>query len=355
MAFSPLSAHVDAIIAASVRENAVLLDYPNQATVKCGAAKGRMGDGGMFSRASEVEDIWRPSRGHRGRDESADSEIELTRCCAITFDCPAEVVHDVWFRKHFLRHRWDTRTVADSRPLDDPPPLRGSLTNDERGDGARRGADGETFNENTDTLLVWLRSTPKPLISTRDFIYAYRCVDVSSDGKTRLYAGASLDPRIVSEHPGLEVPQEAGAEAEGSVRAWLQGCGRVEALGPTRCRMTYCLRVRPKGDIPKFVVQAVANETVYTLYDLRKQCEAVYARRLNRRKANKGTKNKKRRRRRKLKKSTSEKGNKPMPTTPPAKQSGVLSRIVGSGDRDSHVLITSASQTKRTVSARSRL
>ena len=172
-----------------------------------------------------------------------------------------EIVHNVWFRKHFLRRHWDTRTVADSRPLDDPPPLG-----------------------NSETLLVWLRSMPKPLISARDFLYAYRCVDVSDDGKTRLYAGASLDPDVVASHAGLKAP--AGVVgATGCVRAWLQGCGRVEALEGNKCRMTYCLRVRPMGDLPKFVVQAVANETVYTLFDLRKRCEAAYARRRKRKKA----------------------------------------------------------------------
>ena len=344
---SPLSEHLDAVIAASVRDNAVLLDYPNAATVKCGAAKGRMGDGGMFSRASEVEDIWRPSRGPRGRDESANGEeVELTRCCAITFDCPAEVVHDVWFRKHFQRHRWDTRTVADSRPLDHPPSMDGG-----QGDkGSDGNGNGNDHDEDSNTLLVWLRSTPKPLISTRDFIYAYRCVDVSADGKTRLYAGASLDPHIVAEHAGLAVPEAAtgSANTAGSVRAWLQGCGRVEVLGPRSCRMTYCLRVQPKGDIPKFVVQAVANETVYTLYDLRKQCEAVYARRLNRRNMDEGRRRKKKRKKKKKKKML--------------KQNKVLSRLGGGGGSNggsssgsSSLLKKSSSRIRRAAIPRARL
>ena len=120
---SALGLHVDQVIADSVRENVVLLDYPNAETVKCGTARGRMGDTGVFTRSAELADIWKPRAGHRGRDESAWGEIELTRCCALTFACPAAVVHEVWFRKHFLRHRWDTRTVADSRPLDQPPSL----------------------------------------------------------------------------------------------------------------------------------------------------------------------------------------------------------------------------------------
>ena len=272
MTTTPLGKHVDEIIAASVRDNLVLLDYPNFATVKCGTAKGKMGDSGMFSSSSETVDIWRPASGHRGRDESETGEIELTRCCSVVFECPADVVHDVWFKNHFRRKKWDLRTVADSRRLDKPPAL---FRTSNSGDVA-----SSNYVDMDNTLLVWLRSTPKPMISTRDFIYAYRYVSMSDDGKTRLYAGASIGQQFVQEYEGLEVPTAAKDGTSGSVRAWLQGCGRVEALSQNACKMTYCLRVRPKGNIPKFVVQSVANETVYTLFDLRKRCETVYKRRL---------------------------------------------------------------------------
>lgn len=271
-----LAAHVRAGLQDSVRANAPLLDHHlhekqsgGGLTIACGVARGRMGDSGgglagrLFGGAGrrdkeEQHVIWRPAGGPRGNDEAPDgSGTEVTRCCAIDFACPADVVHEIWLHKHTQRYKWDQRTVAASR-------LIGAIrVDDDEGGGVE--------DDDRKALIVWLRSTPKPMISTRDFIYAYRCMDVSADGATRLYSGCSLDPKIVEAQEGLKVPAPSG------VRAWLQGCMRLKALNDHTCRMTYCLRLRPKGNLPKFVVQGVANELVFSLFDLRKKCEAVHA------------------------------------------------------------------------------
>merc|ERR1711865_867448 len=124
-------------------------------------------------------------------------------------------------------------------------------------------------NELSPLNLFWLISQPKPLISPRDFLYAYK--EIPYEGKGRLYAGSSVD-----HVDGVELA-EFESENKDAVRAWLQGMCRVKEVGKNTCDVTYCVRVKPSGSLPKSVALLVSNELVYTLFNLRQKAESVWS------------------------------------------------------------------------------
>jgi hypothetical protein len=124
-------------------------------------------------------------------------------------------------------------------------------------------------NELSPVNLFWFLSQPKPLISPRDFLYAYK--EIPFEGEGRLYAGSSVD-----HIDGVELEEFNGANDD-AVRAWLQGMCRVKEVGKNMCDVTYCVRVKPGGSLPKSVALLASNELVYTLFNMRQQAESVWS------------------------------------------------------------------------------
>ena len=52
---------------------------------------------------------------------------------------------------------------------------------------------------------------------------------------------------------------------------------RVKEVGKNTCDVTYCVRVKPSGSLPKSVALLVSNELVYTLFNLRQKAESVWS------------------------------------------------------------------------------
>ena len=189
-------------ISQCIQENSPLLDYPSSTTTSSGKLKGPLGDLGIFSNGKSVP-VWKPSKTH-SVDRSSDgrgSEIDMTRVCTIRFNCPSSVIHRVWFDQHHQRNTWDTRTCLESTKKATYPAEK---------------------NELSPLNLFSLISQPKPLISPRDFLYAYK--EIPYEGEGRLYAGSSVD--LVD---GVELT-EFQSENKNAVRAWLQGMVRKTLL-----------------------------------------------------------------------------------------------------------------------------
>ena len=260
-----MEAKINQYLNQSLSENQILLQHPSKFTTSTGKLKGPLGDLGMFSKGTTVP-VWKPSANHstdRNRDGNG-SEIDITRVCTIRINCPSSLIHRIWFDKHGERKQWDDRTCLDSEKIQSF-----------EGDGDSIGP----------TNMYWLISQPKPMISPRDFIYAYKEVPTNKTNE-RLYVGCSCDG--IEGLDGVNGMNESQTkQSNDAVRGWLQGLFRIQEVGTNMCDVTYCLRVKPKGSLVKSVAVLVANELVYTLFNLRQKVEAMFQARIRKRKKKK--------------------------------------------------------------------
>jgi hypothetical protein len=240
----------------SLVDNKPLLDFPSKATVSTGKLKGQMGDLGMFSSGQSVP-VWKPSSSHSmDRYNEGGNETDITRVCTLRFQCPASLIHHLWFDKHGDRKNWDDRTCLDS----------------EKQMSFTTGSDQvDSHIVDSPINIFWFLSQPKPMISPRDFLYAYREVSTPKKGE-RLYVGSSFETQE-SDNFNLE---KKGKRSDVAVRAWLQGMCRVQDVDKGVCDVTYLVRVKPKGSLVKSVALLVANELVYTLFNLREKAEQMF-------------------------------------------------------------------------------
>ena len=209
----------------------------------------------MFSSESGV-DVWKPSKSYskdRHADGKSGSDTDITRACTLRINCPSSILHKLWFDNHHLRNSWDTRTCLDVE---------------------------KKFSFEAGSINVyWLLSQPRPLISSRVFHYAYKEIPYQGKGTGRLYAGSSVDSE--------ELETVDASSRKDTVKAYLQGMFRIQEVGKNMCDVTYCVRVKPKGQLPKSVALLASNELVYTLFSLREKAETTFVQAKKRRRKRK--------------------------------------------------------------------
>jgi len=215
-------------------ENSALLEYPGRFTRKTGTVLG--------------VDVWGPAKHFRKQKHT-----ESTRVCKLKVNAPASHIEDLWVRQHGQRARWEPRTCAGCNVL---------ARFDENGKqveiAARTPANAPS--------VVWYQAQSKPGISSRDFVYAMS--KVKTVGKTHYYAGGSLAEPLKTQKKSK------------CVRAFLEGVVKVQELnGLQQCEVTYLLRCRPGGLLPQLLIDAVANELVFTAFDLKTEAEKTWSNR----------------------------------------------------------------------------
>lgn len=208
---------------------------------------------------------------HRGECPGNSEIVDTTRFATLRISAPPSLVEKVWFHKHELRRDWDTRTALDCREL------KGVAKPD------------------PNTKYIWYMSKPKPalMVSARDFVYAFQPTRRTLDPDTGAllhgqYAGCSLDFCASDKDPVVEgwVAQATAeitdpavlAKAKDVVRGKLQGMANIRGVRSasgkiTQSEVTYLLRVRPHGYVPKKAAELAAFELVFPLFELRSRCE----------------------------------------------------------------------------------
>ena len=230
-----------AAIEQSILDNEALLASTSPNTTICGKLTGKMGDEmALFSSSTFSAPVWKPSSTFsKARNNDGTNATDITRVCKLRIKCPSSILHRIWFVQHQLRSQWDTSSCQECVKKT------------------------SFVDRNHQPVNVFrFLSTPKPMISPREFVYAYKEIPYTGPGKGRLYAGSSID-----------LPSEHQADA---VMAWLQGMLQIQEVNNSTCDVTYCIRVQPKGSLPKSVALLAASDLVLTLFSLRKRAEAMF-------------------------------------------------------------------------------
>jgi hypothetical protein len=242
-------------ISECINDNSPLLFYPSPNTTPCGQLKGRLGNASRFSSGKSVS-VWKPSSSYsKTRNNDGESDIDITRVCVIRIKSPSKLIHKLWFDQHSARKKWDTTSCLDCEKT-------GSFVD----------------ANNNPTNIFWLLSQPRPMISAREFIYAYKEIPFQGKGKGRMYAGSSIKPDKVIDGISLEEFSSSRSDSvrKNAVQSYLQGMFRIEEVGKNVCDVTYCVRVKPNGSLPKSVAVLASNELMYTLFRLRERAETLF-------------------------------------------------------------------------------
>lgn len=189
--------------------------------------------------------VWKPVANYRNKQKSNLFGAEATRISKVVIKAPSQLVEHVWAKYHEKRVEWDDRTCLDCKTV------LGSYGNAK------------------DLPVQWFLSKAKPFISPRDFIYSNQKIESDKSGVAFFVGGSLLDSR------GKLNSSQARANSN-SVRAYLQGVARVSSLNDQSCEVVYLLRCAPMGLIPQMIIDAVANELVYTLFEMKKAVEKMY-------------------------------------------------------------------------------
>ena len=213
----------------ALSDNQHLLDSPSPYVTHAGVVEG--------------VPVWKPVKDSRKHVYGA----EATRIASVVIFAPSCVVDRIWRLQHDQRRTWDVRTCEKCETL------------------------FGTVDDPKDTPVQWFVSKPKPLLTQRDFLYANERVE--GEKGCVYFAGGSL----LCEKGQLDMTRSQ----KGYVRAFLQGLARVRTRSDERsCEVTYLLRCAPCGRIPQLVIDAVGNELVFTLFDMKRAAEKISQSRL---------------------------------------------------------------------------
>lgn len=205
-------------------DNAWMLNFPAPRLYECGRIAGRP--------------VWANENFKRKPIIAGRKGHEVTRVSSVIVNAPADIIDELWWRKHDKRAKWDKRTCDECELV-------------------QRTGQGDDM-----ISVYWFSSKPKPFISKRDFFYTF--VKRVEKNATYYFGGS------------FAKAEKARRKKGKFVRAHLQAILRVDCATSEKCRVTYLLRCAPHGSLYKRIIDMAANELAYTLFDLKARAEKDY-------------------------------------------------------------------------------